>query len=92
MVTKNPSGSCLKDFSLKSDRFSMQLKEELQGGRISRRKRYMRKIEDIEFDRKREKIINTLVNNGIFKVEGKQLYELPLFELMKQYTKNNLMK
>ncbi|QTD42913.1 Fur-regulated basic protein FbpA [Sporosarcina sp. Te-1] len=47
----------------------------------------MRKIEDIHFDRKRDKIIDTLVDNGIFKVNGKQLYELSLYELMKQYMK-----
>jgi len=58
------------------------IKADLLGGKSK-----MRKIEDIQFDRKRDKIIDTLVDNGIFKVNGKQLYELTLYELMKQYMK-----
>jgi len=46
----------------------------------------MRKKENPELENKRDKIIENLVNNGIFKINGKQLYELSLYELMKQYT------
>ena len=46
----------------------------------------MRKQENPVLDEKRDKIIETLVNEGIFKINGKQLYELSLYELMKQYT------
>lgn len=46
----------------------------------------MRKQENPVLDEKRDKIIETLVNEGIFKINGKQLYELTLYELMKQYT------
>lgn len=35
---------------------------------------------------KRDKIIESLVKEGIFKVNGKQLYQLSYYELMKQYT------
>lgn len=58
------------------------IKADLLGGKSK-----MRKIEDIQFDRKRDKIIDILVDHGIFKVNGKQLYELSLYELMKQYMK-----
>lgn len=46
----------------------------------------MRKKENPELENKRDKIIENLVNDGIFKINGKQLYELSLYELMKQYT------
>jgi hypothetical protein len=46
----------------------------------------MRKQENPVLDEKRDKIIETLVNEGVFKINGKQLYELNLYELMKQYT------
>lgn len=46
----------------------------------------MRKQENPVLDVKRDKIIERLVNDGIFKINGKQLYELSLYELMKQYT------
>ncbi len=46
----------------------------------------MRKQENPILDDKRDKIIEKLVNEGIFKINGKQLYELSLYELMKQYT------
>ena len=46
----------------------------------------MRKQENPVIDDKRDKIIETLVNEGVFKINGKQLYELSLYELMKQYT------
>lgn len=46
----------------------------------------MRKLENRVLENKRDKIIEKLVNDGIFKINGKQLYELSLYELMKQYT------
>jgi len=46
----------------------------------------MRKKENQVLQNKRDKIIENLVNEGIFKINGKQLYELSLYELMKQYT------
>ncbi|AYC30266.1 Fur-regulated basic protein FbpA [Paenisporosarcina cavernae] len=35
-------------------------------------------------ENKKSHVIDDLVENGVFKVEGKQLYELSLFELMKE--------
>ncbi|MFS0690323.1 Fur-regulated basic protein FbpA [Sporosarcina sp. 179-K 8C2 HS] len=46
----------------------------------------MRKIENPLLENKRDKIIESLVEEGVFKINGKQLYELSLYELMKQYT------
>ena len=46
----------------------------------------MRKMEETQMDLKREKIIQRLVQKGVFKINGKQLYELPLYALMKEYT------
>ncbi|PID00983.1 MULTISPECIES: Fur-regulated basic protein FbpA [unclassified Sporosarcina] len=34
---------------------------------------------------KRDKMIEELVSKGVFKIDGKQLYELPLQLLMKEY-------
>lgn len=34
---------------------------------------------------KRDEVIEELVSNGVFKIDGKQLYELPLQSLMKEY-------
>lgn len=36
-------------------------------------------------EKKREEIMEDLVSKGIFKIDGKQLYELNLCELMKEY-------
>ncbi|MBD7908615.1 Fur-regulated basic protein FbpA [Sporosarcina gallistercoris] len=47
----------------------------------------MLKIEETKMDMKREDVIQRLVARGIFKIEGKQLYELPLLLLMKEYYK-----
>ncbi|MGG0643460.1 Fur-regulated basic protein FbpA [Sporosarcina gallistercoris] len=47
----------------------------------------MLKIEETKMDLKREEVIQRLVARGIFKIDGKQLYELPLFLLMKEYYK-----
>ena len=52
----------------------------------------MRKQENPILDDKRDKIIEKLVNEGIFKINGKQLYELSLYELMKQYTMRDRVK
>lgn len=46
----------------------------------------MRKPENPVIENKRDKIIENLVEEGVFKINGKQLYELSLYELMKQYT------
>jgi Fur-regulated basic protein A len=46
----------------------------------------MRKMEETQMDLKREEIIQRLVQKGVFKINGKQLYEQPLYELMKEYT------
>ncbi|PIC64277.1 Fur-regulated basic protein FbpA [Sporosarcina sp. P13] len=36
-------------------------------------------------DTKRDQVIEELVSNGVFKIDGKQLYELPLQLLMQEY-------
>ena len=46
----------------------------------------MRKMEEKQMDLKRAEIIQRLVSDGVFKLHGKQLYELPLYALMKEYT------
>ncbi|AXH99645.1 Fur-regulated basic protein FbpA [Sporosarcina sp. PTS2304] len=33
----------------------------------------------------RDKVIEELVSNGVFKIDGKQLYELPLHSLLAEY-------
>ncbi len=45
----------------------------------------MRKMEETKMDVKRQQVIQQLVTRGIFKIYGKQLYELPLYSLMKEY-------
>ncbi|MEK3937633.1 Fur-regulated basic protein FbpA [Sporosarcina sp. FSL W7-1349] len=45
----------------------------------------MMNVEETKMDMKREEIIQKLVDNGVFKIHGKQLYELPLYALMKEY-------
>lgn len=47
----------------------------------------MRKIEETQMDVKKEKIIQRLVKNGVFKLHGKQLYELSLYAIMKAYNR-----
>ncbi|MDV6378066.1 Fur-regulated basic protein FbpA [Sporosarcina sp. GW1-11] len=44
----------------------------------------MKKKKDV-CDTKRDKVIEELVSNGVFKIDGKQLYELPLQLLMQEY-------
>jgi len=46
----------------------------------------MKKIQSPLLENKRDKIIESLVEEGVFKINGKQLYQLSLYELMKQYT------
>jgi hypothetical protein len=46
----------------------------------------MRKLENPVLESKKDKLIESLVKEGIFKINGKQLYQLSLYELMKQYT------
>ena len=46
----------------------------------------MKKKEETQMDVKKEKVIQHLVKQGVYKLEGKQLYELPLYSLMKEYT------
>ncbi|WJY27633.1 Fur-regulated basic protein FbpA [Sporosarcina trichiuri] len=47
----------------------------------------MMKIEETKMDMKREDVIQRLVDRGVFKIDGKQLYELPFYSLMKEYYK-----
>lgn len=43
----------------------------------------MKKTENI-LDKKRDELIEELVSNGVFKIDGKQLYELPIQLLMNE--------
>ncbi|WP_432352841.1 Fur-regulated basic protein FbpA [Sporosarcina sp. A2] len=47
----------------------------------------MLKLQETKMDMKREDVIQRLVERGIFKIDEKQLYELPLYLLMKEYYK-----
>ena len=40
---------------------------------------------DTQTEKRRDNIIEDLVNKGVFKIDGKQLYELNFYQLMKQY-------
>ena len=40
-------------------------------------------------EEKRDLMIEDLVNNGIYKIDGRQLYELNLYELTKKYIVEN---
>lgn len=46
----------------------------------------MMNIKGYKLSEKREVIMEELMNRGIYKVNGKQLYQLDLYELMKEYT------
>jgi uncharacterized protein (UPF0248 family) len=50
------------------------------------RKRKMEFIPESKFEDKRSIIIDQLVEQNVFKIDGRQLYELSLYELMKTYT------
>lgn len=41
----------------------------------------MKKTENI-LEEKKDELIEELVSNGVFKIDGKQLYELPIHLLM----------
>lgn len=43
---------------------------------------------DTQTEKRRDNIIEDLVNKGVFKIDGKQLYELNFYQLMKQYIKD----
>ena len=40
---------------------------------------------ETKMDGKKMNVIDDLVEQGVFKVEGKQLYELSLYELIKEH-------
>lgn len=46
-------------------------------------------IPESKFEDKRSHIIEDLVAQNVFKIDGRQLYELSLYELMKTYTETN---
>ncbi|MCK1997631.1 Fur-regulated basic protein FbpA [Psychrobacillus psychrodurans] len=46
----------------------------------------MMKIRESKTEQKRDEIIEEFVNKGIFKIDGRQLYELNFYELMKEHT------
>jgi hypothetical protein len=50
------------------------------------RKNTMEQIPESKFEDKRSSIIEQLVEQNVFKIDGRQLYELSLYELMKTYT------
>lgn len=43
-------------------------------------------MKESQTEQKREDIIEEFVNKGVYKVDGRQLYELNFYELMKEYT------
>lgn len=45
----------------------------------------MRKFEHEQLTNKRNRMIENLVDAGVFKINEKQLYELSLYELTKNY-------
>lgn len=48
----------------------------------------MRELYEGPMDEKKQSIIDKLVEEGIFKIDGKQLYELPIYALLKEYTEH----
>ncbi|WP_277586237.1 Fur-regulated basic protein FbpA [Psychrobacillus antarcticus] len=46
----------------------------------------MKIMKESQTEQKREDIIEEFVNKGVYKVDGRQLYELNFYELMKEYT------
>lgn len=40
---------------------------------------------ETKMDNKKMNVIEELVEQGVFKIEGKQLYELTLYELIKEH-------
>lgn len=49
----------------------------------------MEQIPESKFIDKREIIIQGLVEQNVFKINGRQLYETSLYELMKTYTETD---
>lgn len=49
----------------------------------------MEHIPESKFENKRSIIIDELVEQNVFKINGRQLYELSLYELMKTYTEED---
>ncbi|AIY04727.1 hypothetical protein Plano_0762 [Planococcus sp. PAMC 21323] len=49
----------------------------------------MEQVPESKFTDKREIIIQGLVDQNIFKINGRQLYETSLYELLKTYTETN---
>ncbi|MTD32069.1 Fur-regulated basic protein FbpA [Planomicrobium sp. YIM 101495] len=47
-------------------------------------------IPESKFDDKRTQVIDDLVSRNVFKVDGRQLYELSLYELLKEHTDESL--
>ena len=43
-------------------------------------------IKESQTEQKRDVIIEEFVNKGVYKIDGRQLYELNFYELMKEYT------
>lgn len=52
---------------------------------IARRQLRMMIQKESLTEKRRDNMIEDLVNKGVFKIDGKQLYELNFYELMKQY-------
>lgn len=50
----------------------------------------MEQIPESKFEDKRSTVIEELVAQNVFKINGRQLYELSLYELMKEYTQKSL--
>lgn len=46
----------------------------------------MMMIKESQTEQKRDGIIEEFVNKGVYKIDGRQLYELNFYELMKEYT------
>jgi len=50
----------------------------------------MEQIPESKFEDKRSTVIEELVAKNVFKINGRQLYESSLYELMKEYTQKSL--
>lgn len=50
----------------------------------------MEQIPESKFEDKRSTVIEELVAQNVFKINGRQLYESSLYELMKEYTQKSL--
>ena len=43
------------------------------------------RVKNQKWKQKRDDMIEDLVNKGVFKIDGRQLYQLNYYELMKEY-------